>query len=83
MDDLPVLYIRQDWLDKLNLEFDPSHFTLDDFLTICDAFTNMDPDGNGQNDTFALALNEDSVGYTGIRVIGHALGLHTNIWEKD
>lgn len=83
MDDLPVLYIRQDWLDKLNLEFDPSHFTLDDFITICDAFTNMDPDGNGQNDTFALALNEDSVGYTGIRVIGHALGLHTNIWEKD
>ena len=48
--------IRQDWLDKLGLSI-PT--TLDEFTEVCRAFTFDDPDGDGQNDTYALggALN--------------------------
>ncbi|MBI5950460.1 MAG: extracellular solute-binding protein [Chloroflexi bacterium] len=45
------LVIRQDWLDKLGLE---SPKTLDEVLTVLKAFTNDDPDGNGQNDTYGF-----------------------------
>lgn len=45
------LVIRQDWLDKLGLE---SPKTLDEVLTVLKAFTNDDPDGNGQKDTYGF-----------------------------
>lgn len=48
-----VLWIRKDWLDKLNLE---APKTVDDLLKITDAFTNQDPDGNGVKDTYGLAV---------------------------
>jgi putative aldouronate transport system substrate-binding protein len=44
-----MVAIRQDWLEKLNLEV-PT--TLDEYLAVATAFTEQDPDGNGQNDTF-------------------------------
>ena len=48
-----LLWIRQDWLEDLNLE---APKTLDDVLTIMRAFTNDDPDGNGEKDTYQLML---------------------------
>jgi len=48
--------IRMDWLKKLNL---PVPQTLDDYYNVLKAFTKDDPDGNGKNDTYGLA-----VGYT-------------------
>jgi len=45
------LVIRQDWLDKLGLE---APKTLDEFMAVAKAFTEQDPDGNGQNDTFGF-----------------------------
>ncbi|WP_427051288.1 sugar ABC transporter [Paenibacillus sp. TC-CSREp1] len=48
-----VLWIRQDWLDKLNLK---APTTLDELDKVMDAFVNQDPDGNGKKDTLALEL---------------------------
>ncbi|MDF2961332.1 MAG: hypothetical protein K0S39_3067 [Paenibacillus sp.] len=49
----PILWVRQDWLDKLNLK-PPA--TIDELEKVMDAFTNRDPDGNGKRDTLGLAL---------------------------
>ncbi|TBL77324.1 ABC transporter substrate-binding protein [Paenibacillus thalictri] len=49
----PILWIRQDWLDRLHLQ---APATLDELEALLDAFTNGDPDGNGKRDTVGLAL---------------------------
>lgn len=46
-----TLWIRQDWLDNLNLEV-PT--TLDELEDVLYAFTFDDPDGNGVDDTYGL-----------------------------
>jgi len=45
------LVIRKDWLDALNLSV-PT--TPEELLAVATAFTEQDPDGNGQNDTYGL-----------------------------
>jgi len=49
---LSAMMVRQDWLDALGLEV-PT--TLDEFYEVAVAFTKNDPDGDGQDDTVALA----------------------------
>ncbi|MDQ6419682.1 extracellular solute-binding protein [Paenibacillus sp. LHD-117] len=49
----PLLWVRQDWLEKLNLK-EPT--TIEEFETVMDAFTNQDPDGNGKKDTFGFSF---------------------------
>ncbi|MCR8635280.1 extracellular solute-binding protein [Paenibacillus radicis (ex Xue et al. 2023)] len=49
-----ILWVRQDWLKKLNL---PDPKTIDDMDKVLEAFTNQDPDGNNKKDTFGLALS--------------------------
>jgi putative aldouronate transport system substrate-binding protein len=49
-----ILFIRQDWLDKFGFE---GPETLEDLEKIMDAFVNQDPDGNGQDDTYGLAVS--------------------------
>ena len=46
-----MLWIRQDWLDNLKLEV-PT--TIDELEEVMRAFTEDDPDGNGQDDTYGL-----------------------------
>ena len=48
--------IRQDWLDALGMAMPQN---LEEFTEVCRAFTFDDPDGNGEDDTYALggALN--------------------------
>lgn len=53
-DGMDLLWIRKDWLDQLGLEV-PT--TAEELFNIAKAFTENDPDGNGQNDTYGLALN--------------------------
>lgn len=48
-----VLWIRQDWLDKLGLK---GPETLDDLEKVMDAFVNQDPDGNGKKDTYGITM---------------------------
>ncbi|MFC0216430.1 extracellular solute-binding protein [Paenibacillus chartarius] len=50
----PVLWIRQDWLERLGLK---TPKTLDELEQVMDAFVNRDPDGNGAKDTVALAYS--------------------------
>lgn len=45
------LWIRQDWLDNLKLEV-PT--TIEELEEVMRAFTEDDPDGNGQKDTYGL-----------------------------
>ncbi|RKN07081.1 extracellular solute-binding protein [Streptomyces radicis] len=45
--------LRQDWLDNLGLEV-PG--TTEDLHEVARAFTEQDPDGNGQDDTYGLIL---------------------------
>ncbi|MCE3202674.1 extracellular solute-binding protein [Paenibacillus sonchi] len=49
----PLLWIRQDWLDKLHLS---APRTLGELEQVMDAFVNRDPDGNGLKDTYGLAV---------------------------
>jgi len=49
----PVMWIRQDWLDKLGLQ---APTTVEEFENVMDAFVNQDPDGNGQKDTIGMSL---------------------------
>ncbi|MBS2536981.1 sugar ABC transporter substrate-binding protein [Catenulispora sp. NF23] len=57
-----VLLIRKDWLDKLGLQ--PPK-TWADLAKVAQAFTTQDPDGNGKNDTYGLAVpGSTSRGYT-------------------
>jgi len=48
-----VMWIRQDWLDKVNLK---APTNIEEFEAVLEAFTNQDPDGNNKNDTYGLAI---------------------------
>jgi putative aldouronate transport system substrate-binding protein len=55
------LVIRQDWLEALGLE---APTTVEELLAVAQAFTEQDPDGNGQDDTYGLGgfLNGQGLG---------------------
>ncbi|WP_162613077.1 extracellular solute-binding protein [Lachnoclostridium sp. An169] len=57
-DGMPILWIRKDWLDNLGLE---APKTVEEFYEVARAFAQDDPDQNGQNDTYGLALNGKDV----------------------
>ncbi len=48
-----ALFIRQDWLNKLNLKA-PGNW--DELKKVAQAFTHDDPDGNGKNDTYGFTM---------------------------
>ena len=47
------MIIRQDWLDNLGLK---APTNMDEFEAVIKAFTEDDPDGNGQKDTMGLPI---------------------------
>ena len=49
-----MMWIRADWLEKLGLEIPK---TIEEFKAVAHAFTYDDPDGNGVDDTYGLAIN--------------------------
>ena len=63
------LNIRTDWLENVGLEM-PTN--LDELYDVFEAFTNGDPDGNGEDDTFALCANS---GYRSFESIFGAYGI--------
>ncbi|MCL1855682.1 MAG: extracellular solute-binding protein [Clostridia bacterium] len=82
------LVMREDWLDRLNLEI-PT--TLEEFHDVAWAFTYDDPDGNGENDTYGISgLGLDAFdwvfGAFGV-IMGetnwNAPDTHCNIYFKD
>lgn len=62
-----VIDIRKDWLDNLNLEIP---VTIEDFTNVMRAFTNDDPDGDGQKNTYGLS----APGYTYLSFLMGAFG---------
>jgi putative aldouronate transport system substrate-binding protein len=60
------LLIREDWLQKLNLQV-PT--TTEELYKVAEAFAKQDPDGNNKNDTFGINLS--GVGFS---VISHIFG---------
>ncbi len=52
---LDAIIYRGDWLEKLNLSV-PT--TPEQFAEVMKAFATMDPDGNGQNDTYGTSLRD-------------------------
>ena len=76
------LYIRQTWLDNLNLEVPK---TTEDFYNVLSAFREDDPNGNGQNDEvpFAMAgINDAFLGSWGLSYYGNSYYLSVNSEEK-
>ncbi len=81
IEDADLLWIRTDWLKELGLAPPKS---MDDLLAISKAFTEEDPDRNGQKDTYGLAATK----YLGDPVMGlvdlmAGYDAFPNIWIKD
>ncbi|MBO2942402.1 extracellular solute-binding protein [Paenibacillus sp. F411] len=79
----PVLWIREDWMKKFN--FDTPQ-TLADVEKIMDAFTNQDPDGNGQKDTYGLTAGVKNNFNTWMSDLGWVFGAYgtmPNQWNLN
>ncbi|MFC4778165.1 extracellular solute-binding protein [Paenibacillus sp. GCM10023252] len=77
-----VLWIREDWMKKLNLT---APKTLDDLEAIMDAFVNQDPDGDNKKDTYGLAISLKGALNTWMANgdwIGGAYGVIQGSWNK-
>lgn len=79
--DAQLLWIRDDWLENTGKE---APTTMEELYELAYAFTYEDPDGDGQNNTFGLGLNNGLlttnyctllgfVGSYGIPGMGHSL----------
>ncbi len=62
-DSYPIMYIRSDWMEALNLEYPE---TMEDVFAIAEKFATQDPDGNGADDTYGLYLDKDLNGLDAI-----------------
>ncbi len=68
--------LRKDWLDKLGLEVPK---TTDELMEVARAFTEDDPDGNGQDDTTGFVDRNDLV-YGAFKTLGSYFGTPNN-WQ--
>ena len=78
-----MIWLRKDWMDKLNLE---KPKTLEDLEGIMEAFKSQDPDGNGEADTYAIALNAASQSpweWTMNNAYFNMFGSYPNIWYEN
>lgn len=77
-----VLWIRQDWMDKLGIDAPTS---MADVLEISRRFTEEDPDGNGVNDTIGLASTKSIWGsIAGLQGFFNGYHAYPSIWyERD
>ncbi|MDR4316788.1 multiple sugar transport system substrate-binding protein YtcQ [Niallia circulans] len=70
--------LRKDWLDNLGLEVPK---TVDELMEVSKAFTENDPDGNGQNDTTGFVDRNDLI-YGAFKTLSSYFGT-PNVWEMD
>src|SRR5690625_519297 len=81
-----LMWIRQDWLDNLELE---APETIEELEEVMAAFVTEDPDGNGKDDTIGITLSagEEGFGRTNIgdtSVIFAAFGDYVpGYWVED
>jgi putative aldouronate transport system substrate-binding protein len=72
-----TLFIRQDWLNKLNLK---APKTLDEYYETLKAFTEKDPDGNGKADTIGTSIIENLQWF---ELVSGPFGLPLNDWVTN
>ncbi|WP_018931754.1 extracellular solute-binding protein [Gracilibacillus lacisalsi] len=73
------LIYRKDWANNLGLE-EPT--TTDEFMEMARAFTEDDPDGNGEDDTFGLTDRSDLI-YGAFKTVSSWFGTPNNWGEQD
>ena len=73
---VPVIWIRGDWLKKLNLNVPK---TGDELFNVAKEFTKQDPDGNSKDDTYGISLN-NNINITAYWNMFHS---YPAIWNKD
>ena len=75
------IWMRTDWLERLALQ--PPR-TMDELLAVSKAFTTLDPDQNGEDDTFGIAISshlwDPVMGVTGFMA---GYGAYPNLWLDD
>lgn len=81
-DSVMVMFIRQDWLDALGLEM-PT--TMDELKNVAHDFTYNDPDENGMDDTYGLALNGVEVfsAVGGVQAFFEGYGVAPGYWGNN
>lgn len=77
-----MMFIRQDWLDNLGLEIPK---TMEEMKAVARAFTQEDPDGNGEDDTYGLALNgKDGFSFwSGLQAFFEGYGAAPGYWSNN
>ncbi|MBW7452667.1 extracellular solute-binding protein [Paenibacillus sepulcri] len=80
-----MLWVRQDWLDKLGLQ-PPKN--IDELRAVLKAFVEKDPDGNGAADTIGLTGNNVTLSAQGgglhdFKGIFNAFNSYPLTWVKD
>lgn len=85
LDSVDVLWLRNDWLKKLNL---PVPTTLGEVIKTAEAFVTQDPDGNGKADTIGFAVAKEAIsggigGWADLGPIFHAYHAYPGGWLKD
>lgn len=75
------IWIRRDWLKKLDLK--PPR-TMEELLAAAEAFSASDPDGNGRKDTYGIAITKNLYGGC-MGTEGFFAGYHAypNMWVED
>lgn len=76
-------WVRSDWLTKLDL---PVPTNWDELMNVMDAFVNDDPDGNGEDDTYGIALMNDSFGasiWMNLKGFFNAYHSYPRAWVED
>ncbi len=75
-DSTSILWIRTDWLQKLNL---PEPKTMEDVFKIAEAFKNRDPDGNSLEDTYGIPMTKNLISGSYF----NAFHAYPSIWIKN
>lgn len=73
--------INNEWLKKVNMK---APATIDEFVKVCRAFANNDPDGNGKKDTYGFTT-EDDIWYLHTEFIKTCwnLSIHNGVADID
>ncbi len=83
-DGINLLWVREDWLDQLNLE---KPETIEDIIEVAKAFKEQDPDQNGNDDTVGLPGSQDIVNIGnslfGFDTIFSYFNAYPEMWIKD
>jgi putative aldouronate transport system substrate-binding protein len=75
-----TIVMRKDWLDKLGLAV-PT--TYDELYTVLKAFKEKDPDGNGKDDTYGLAVGMSDAGLIGANAVSSGMRALAGNWVQD